>query len=126
MRKGVDGRAVIYTSNFRTAGNHPAAIAISRGIPKWFKGRRYLPLAPSWSLINTTDPPTFTALYHEQVLSRLDPKTVLQELGHNPILLCWEKPGDFCHRIVVAEWLRSSAGVEVRELSQATLPKGKE
>ncbi len=49
-------------------------------------------------------------------------KKVIEELGHNPVLLCWEKPGDFCHRMVVADWLRNSAGIEVRELDpdQAT------
>ena len=41
---------------------------------------------------------------------------MIEELGHNPILLCWEEPGDFCHRMVVADWLRTSAGVEVKEL----------
>ena len=109
-------KQVIYTSNFSISGKHPNAVAISRGIPKWFKGRRYLPLAPSWALINKTDPQTFTTLYHEQVLSLLDPKTVLQELGQNPVLLCWEKPGEFCHRMVVAAWLKDSVGVEVGEL----------
>jgi uncharacterized protein (DUF488 family) len=31
------------------------------------------------------------------------------------VLLCYEKSGDFCHRHLVAEWLRRY-GYEVKEL----------
>lgn len=44
--------------------------------------------------------------------------------GRNPIgwgkrlqgkvLLCWEKPGDFCHRHIISDWLMN-AGFEVKE-----------
>lgn len=59
-------------------------------------------------------------LYQEFILSRLDPLQVAQELGQGSILLCWEKPGEFCHRIVVADWLRE-AGIEVEEYEEISV-----
>lgn len=31
------------------------------------------------------------------------------------ILLCYEKPGRFCHRHILAEWIKEKAGEEVEE-----------
>jgi len=114
---------MIYTSNFAIAGKHENAVAISRGIPKWFKGRRYMPLAPSWLMVKIGNPNIFTPIYQAKVLFRLDPLQVAQELGQGSILLCWEKPEDFCHRMLVAEWLRE-AGIEVEEY-EARKPHGR-
>ena len=46
----------------------------------------------------------------QKILQKLDKDTVLQELsamtgGQDFALVCYEKPGDFCHRHLVAEWL---------------------
>ena len=57
----------------------------------------------------------YTARYQEEVLSFLDPKKVVKDLGPESILLCWERPDRFCHRHIVAEWLRK-AGYDVWEL----------
>ncbi len=104
------------TSNFFKNGRHPKAVAISRGVPKWYKGRRYLKLAPSWELIRIKNPKKFTQLYHKHILNHLDPEVIYKELGQDAILLCWEKPGEFCHRRVVARWLEEKLGIEVPEL----------
>jgi uncharacterized protein (DUF488 family) len=62
------------------------------------------------------DPVTFTKLYKAEILDKLDPMTVIRQMGgDNFIMLCWEKPGDFCHRRVVAGWLRKHTGVLVDE-----------
>lgn len=82
---------------------------------RFFKGRRYKPLAPPRELIKIEDETLFRKLYHEQVLSKLDPATVYRELGENAILLCWESPGKFCHRRVVAEWLEKALAIKVDE-----------
>jgi len=73
-----------------------------------------MPLAPSWLMVKIDNPNIFTPIYQAKVLFRLDPLQVAKELGQDSILLCWEKPEEFCHRIVVAEWLRE-AGIEVEE-----------
>jgi len=92
------------------------AVAISQGIPEWYKGRVYKDLAPSWNLVKIKDAEEYTRRYKEEVLNRLDPKKVYKDLGDDAILLCWEKPGEFCHRRLVAEWLEETLGIKVPEL----------
>lgn len=102
------------TSNFARNGKNPNAVAISRGT-RFFTGRRYKTLAPPEGLIKIKDEALFRKLYKEQVLSKLDPATVYRELGENAVLLCWEAPGKFCHRRVVAEWLEKALMIKVPE-----------
>jgi hypothetical protein len=92
------------------------AVAISRGIPKWYKGRAYKVLAPSWELIRIKGTEEYTRRYRNEVLNRLDPKKVYKDLGDDAILLCWEKPGEFCHRRLVAKWLEEALGIKIPEL----------
>jgi len=92
------------------------AVAISQGIPEWYKGRVYKALAPSWNLVRIKDAEGYTRRYRNEVLNRLDPKKVYKDLGDDAILLCWEKPGEFCHRRLVAEWLEETLGIKVLEL----------
>lgn len=109
----------LYTSNFRNAGKHENAVGISRGVPPWFKGRRYLDLAPSRELLNRwksmNGEQEFIEAYNDEVLSRLDPAKVVEELGDGAIMLCWEKPGEFCHRLIVAGWLKATLGIAIDE-----------
>lgn len=110
---------MIFTSNFKIAGHLPQAVAICRGLPRGWKGRAYRPLAPSWPLIKAQMPPSdFIKAYHAEVLSKLNPQQVLQDLGGDDfIMLCWEPPGVFCHRQVVAAWLKKELGLEIPELN---------
>jgi len=109
---------MIFTSNFNTAGHLPQAVAISQGLPRGWKGRAYRPLAPSWGLVKVTDQVQFIRLYKTQILDALDARQVLRELGDdNFIMLCWEPPGEFCHRRVVAAWLQKKLGLEVPEFN---------
>jgi len=97
------------------AAKLPEAVAISQGIPKYYRGKVYKKLAPPWSLVKEKDQEVFTELYKKQVLSKLQPAQVYAELGPSAILLCWEKPGVFCHRRVVAEWLEKHLGIRIPE-----------
>ncbi len=109
---------MIFTSNFKIAGNLPQAVAISQGLPRGWQGRRYKPLAPPWNLVKTADPEQFVKLYRGQILNQLDARQVLQDLGGDDfVMLCWEPPGEFCHRLVVAAWLQKELGIEVHELN---------
>lgn len=113
----------MYTSYFGLMNRHPElaskVVAISRGVGKWYEGRRYLDLAPSWGLVNLRDHEVYEREYRRQVLDRLDPAKVIQDLGEDAILLCWEKPGEFCHRRIVAAWLEENLGIEVPEWGSA-------
>ncbi|MCG2770962.1 MAG: hypothetical protein L6277_02590 [Desulfobacterales bacterium] len=107
---------MIFTSNFKTAGHLSQAVAISLGVPRGWTGRRYTRLAPNRRLVKIMDPTIFTRLFKAEVLDKLDPMKVIRDLGgDNFILLCWEAPGEFCHRRVVAAWLRKHTGVLIEE-----------
>lgn len=106
---------MIQTSYFAKAAKMDNAVAISIGVPKWFKGERYPALAPSWSLVKESNEKTYRERYYREVLSRLNPVYVADDL-EGKILLCHEKPGDFCHRRLVAEWLERNLLIEVPEL----------
>jgi len=109
---------MIFTSNFQIAGRLSQAVAISRGIPRGWQGRRYLPLAPPYNLVKMVDPERFLRLYRTQILDRLDARKVLRDLGGDDFLmLCWEPPGEFCHRRVVAAWLQKELGLVVEEFN---------
>jgi hypothetical protein len=56
----------------------------------------------------------YAKLYKENVLAKLNPQEIYNALKSN-VLLCWEDPGDFCHRRLVAKWLEEALGVEVPE-----------
>jgi len=67
----------------------------------------------------------YTERYQAEVLDKLDPLTVVMDLDRlcylpegpvEAILLCWEPPGAFCHRRLVAAWLETALGIVVPEL----------
>lgn len=53
--------------------------------------------------------------YWNQVLSKLNPEKVYDELD-NSILLCYEDNTKFCHRHIVAAWFEILLGVKVPEV----------
>lgn len=52
--------------------------------------------------------------YREDVLSKLNPQDIYNRFKNN-VLLCWEPPGEFCHRRIVAKWIEENLGIEVPE-----------
>ena len=111
------------TSNFfnRAATEDPQAISIARWPARWWgKRRRYIALAPSIDLLKRSKAglpwAEYVAEYTRDVLGKLDPAKVYADLGPDAILLCWEKPGEECHRRLVAEWLEKSLGIKIPEL----------
>lgn len=111
---------MIYTSYFAYIRKLPqdiVPIAISASIPKSVRMTMYQKLAPSYDILmtwkRTPDREKYIKDYNEQILSRLDANKVVNELyrlshGKNVALICYEKPEDFCHRHLVAEWLTES------------------
>ena len=89
---------------------------------KKFPGYRvYKPLIPPKQLVldyksNKISVQEYTRIYKEQ-LNNLDPFKVYDEL-FNAILLCWEKPGRFCHRRLVADWIYYNTGHKVSEIKE--------
>lgn len=120
-------RLLIYTTYFKNVENLPdnvIPISISAKAPNWWKGRQYKKLAPTYEILDfyhkTHNEEFYTIEYLGRVLCKLNPKDVLEELlsdipeGCTIALVCYEKPGEFCHRHIVASWMRQY-NIEVKE-----------
>ncbi len=108
------------------------AIAISLYLPKGRKYPHYPRLAPTPELLKTYKSPSTAMLFDLEryytdeffgQLFDLNPKTVWDELhqlanGAEPVLLCYEKPGEFCHRRLVAKWFEVELGELVEEVAK--------
>lgn len=112
----------ISTSYFgnKTASADPMAVSIARWAPRWWgKRRRYILLAPSADLLKCSKAglswPEYIEEYKKNVLGKLDPEKVYADISGS-ILMCWEKPGEDCHRRLVAEWLEKFLNVKIPEL----------
>lgn len=102
-------------------------VAISRMQPTFYKGLSYTKLAPTWSILSAFKHPevvgeeyaskeTYIKRFNEEILKPLDAWQVVSELekmtgvdDSKIILLCYEKPTDFCHRHLVASWLNANS-----------------
>lgn len=123
---------MIYTTYFAKLKKLPEnikPIAICAKPPNGYTGLIYRALAPKYDFFakykingNTKE---FAENYIGQVLNQLNPTRVVTELyyqlGLAPntcdiALVCFEKTTDFCHRHLVAEWLRE-AGYTCEEWS---------
>ncbi len=103
---------MIWTSCFKIAGREPNAVAISRGIPRGWRGRRYLDLAPTWAMLKMSSEDYL--IEYNRILAQLDPVKVADEL-EGSIICCWEQPGVSCHRLYVANYLHDKLGIIVPE-----------
>ena len=108
---------MIYTSYFgmmkELVENGIEPIAISRGVPKNFTGRRILSLAPTWAMLRMSDE-DYEKEY-KKILQKNDIECIMKLFeGKDVALLCWEKDINQCHRKDVAEWI-ASYGYEVKE-----------
>lgn len=114
-----------YTSYFgklgvlRQSGIVP--ICVARGIPKFYGGAVEQSVAPSgWMLKDNVTRAQYIEAYFHHVLGRVNPVQFLKRCeaisgGRDVALLCYEKPADFCHRHLLAEWLQHETGIEVKE-----------
>lgn len=106
------------TSNFRYyTGDNGVAICIYPPID-WC-GLQFPALAPTREIFfakkqGKINEEEYEKRYREEVLSKLDPQKIYDIFKDN-VLLCWENPGKFCHRRIVAQWLHETIGVIVDE-----------
>lgn len=63
----------------------------------------------------------YTRIYTSETLSRYNPiemyNWIVSKHSDSAALLCYEKPGEFCHRRLVAEWLEQASNVSIEELA---------
>ena len=105
----------------------PGRISIARFAPRNMPAgfKVYKPLAPGpW--FNSVSEQMYRELYFAQ-LADLDAAAVVGDLLHlaggaEPVLLCYERVKDiaagitYCHRHMVAEWLKAELGLDVPEI----------
>lgn len=120
----------LYTSYYARSGTHPDAIAISAKAPPFYKGKFYSPLAPTWDLLRAyksgqIDDRGYTEWYLRLLIQerKLTPQKVVDDLKDGTIMLCYEGPGKFCHRHIVAEWIESGTDLKVIEITPETPQK---
>ena len=99
-------------------------ISISAKAPDWYDGLEYKKLAPKWAFFqewkygsHKGDNEYYISQFDEQVLKPLTVESVLADIANlaggeidKVILLCYEKPADFCHRHLVADWINKHKG----------------
>ena len=124
------GGLMIYTSchkNFQTINYKTYAISGNHGCDADYHGFWYPTLAPKkdfwlvWHRNIGVVPEEvnnryYIEEYYKQVLSKLDPEIMYEDLK-NSVLLCYEEAPLFCHRHIVAAWLELTLGISVPEVA---------
>lgn len=119
----------VYTSYYgnvkalNKAGIVPVGISI--GIPKWYSGANLQQLAPTWKMVREYSRERYIAAYF-QILERIGVDEIRHSFermsewnnGKDIALLCYEKPGDFCHRHLLAEWWAEKTGEGIEEFGE--------
>lgn len=134
---------MIYTSYFAKLKSLPdniIPISICGKAPDWYKGLQYKKLAPKYDFFmkwkENHDNDYYVKCFNEQVLDKLNAEQVVKELDNLLLnqtitidyngdlkevpriaLICYEKPSDFCHRHLVADWLNKN-GFECEEFTE--------
>lgn len=115
----------VYTSYFgnikklEEAGVLPVNISLYP--PRWRKWVHLKMFAPTKDILfNTSGKEEYTRRFNSEILGRLDPNEIKQIInlvsqGKDIALLCFERPNDFCHRHLVADWIKEKLGIEVTE-----------
>ena len=108
-----------YYSNYRNFPDNFEPVSVSLYPPKGFKGMIISELVPTDSILKDfkdkkIDEFDYIKRYYDEVLLKLNPHQIAKKL-ENKILLCFEKRGDFCHRHIIAEWLKNN-GYNIKEL----------
>lgn len=142
---------MIYTSYFAKLKSLPenvTPISICGKAPDWYKGAQYKKLAPKFDFFmkwkETQDNDYYVEHFQNEVLNTIKFDRTLMQLhlllpyevrekikssvwtspDYHIALICYEKPGDFCHRHLVADWLKNN-GVECKEYEFKTLSEVK-
>ena len=123
------GGSKIYTSYFANTKSVNNTVAICTGVPDWYKGEIYSALAPGWDIVmeykNAVKDgkplnqiiANYSRRYENEILAYLDPEEVYNDLK-GKVLLCYEKPTDFCHRHLVRVWLNYHMNVNIHEAKE--------
>lgn len=132
MKEGINMIYTSYFGNIKNLSNKYYPICVARWKPKWFTGPTILSLAPSVELLrwwrasdkSEASKQKYSYIYNLQ-LAEKNPHHLVELLHKNcgdkiPVLLCFERPGEFCHRQLIAEWLNKN-GIKCKELEKSEI-----
>lgn len=116
----------IYTSYFANSKKLQQAgitvIGIALYPPRWFYGISLKQVSPTKSILFAKDQTEeeYIRRYKSEVLVHQDMHQFLRAVeavsnGKDVALCCYEKPDDFCHRHILAEWIKEKTGIEIKE-----------
>lgn len=120
----------IYTSYFGNINNLIKNNIIPIGVccypPNDFKGVNLTSIAPTPDILNNcrSNHQEFRKRYKAEVLSIFkDPNLFIDRLrfitdNKDCALCCFEKPDEFCHRHLIADWLNETLNLDVHEYSK--------
>jgi len=118
----------IYTSNYARHGSNPLAFGISLTVPEWYEGQRLQFLAPRSDMVGKIKKGSenynqrkYTREYIDLLNGRnVNPQKLVDSLPDGALLLCYESPGDFCHRQLLAAWVERHTGFVITEWKNET------
>lgn len=123
----------IYTSYFSKGKKLTDAgikmIGIALKPPTWYMGVSVYDVAPTPSILyGTQTEEEYTRRFKHEVLARQDAQKFVDKIkaisqGKDVALCCFEKPREFCHRHIVAEWLKEKLNIEVDEYGVSKQPQ---
>lgn len=112
-----------YYANYRKFGDL-VPVAISIYPPNGFKGKLFQKIAPTKEMLEAykrnKNEQEYKERYWHDVIKKYNPKELYEEIkrlvdGKDCVLLCFEKPNDFCHRHLFATWMNKN-GYNIQEL----------
>ena len=115
----------VYTSYFgmlaklEQEGIIPISIALWK--PRWYEGLEYQKIAPkAFMLRGGYSQDEYEIFYKKYILDKISVEEVLKDLdalsnGKDVAVLCYEKPVDFCHRHLFANWVLQETGLVIQE-----------
>ena len=115
----------IFTSYFGNVGTlkrcgiHP--ISIARWSPRNWDGDRLIWLAPTPYMVKEASREEYIRMY-KSICQSMNIELLIRQLsaigdGKDVALLCYERPGQFCHRHMLAEYL-TEHGIPVKEFKE--------
>ena len=111
-------------NQYKTLGLEPIAISGKR--PNFYEGLYYPDFAPRYWMYQRWKDKDITnegyTIEYKNYLNTLNKEEIKKDFEEyyksmikNCVLLCYEKSAEFCHRHVLAEWLKEEFGWEVCE-----------
>ena len=114
----------IHTSYFGNSKKLTASgikvICVAIGRPKFLQAPQMLNVCPTRYMVSGPCSREEYLRLYDQILARQDAHQVVKQIealsgGNDVALCCYEKPGDFCHRHILAKWITDNTGIEVKE-----------